>query len=162
MTEIRRRARGVLPARAVKPETGSCTVLPDGTVAITVLGRPAPQGSKTPLGLEANPRTRPWREMIRSLCVDKLPADWVSLDGPIDVETWFFFVRLRGHKPGDLPCTKTTYDVDKLARAMNDGLTAGGVIVDDARIVDLDVRKRYCAEGTEPRAVVVVSPHRLS
>ena len=160
MSEIRRRPRGVLPARAEKPAAGSCVVMPPGdTIALTVFGRPAPQGSKTPMGFEANHRTRPWREAIRALCVDKLPPDWEKLDGPLSIEMWFYFDRLKGHRSGDLPCTKSTYDVDKLSRAMNDGLTEGGVIVDDARVVDMYSHKRYCEIGTETRALVIVSPY---
>jgi Holliday junction resolvase RusA-like endonuclease len=38
-------------------------------------------------------------------------------------------------------------DVDKLVRAVGDGLTQGGAIADDARIVDLHAYKRYSVDG---------------
>jgi Holliday junction resolvase RusA-like endonuclease len=164
MTEIRRRTRerGVLPVKAPSPVIGSCQVIADETIVVTILGRPAPQGSKSPLGMEANPRTRPWREMIRTVCEKKLPDNWEKLDGPLVLELWFWFDPPASAKPGDLPCTKTTYDWDKLSRAIGDGLTEGGVIVDDARIVDAHVYKRYIFDKTEARAIAIVSPCRGS
>lgn len=160
MTRVR--PRGQLPTKRgpSKVEYGSVILLPQGAVSVVVLGRPAPQGSKGPLGNESNPRTRPWREQIKKVCDDELPAGFVPLDGPLDVEFWFYFDPPASAKPGDLPCTKSTYDWDKLSRALGDGLTEGGIIEDDARIVDAVVRKRYLWGDGEERAVAVVTRHR--
>ena len=160
MTEVRRRARGQLPVKAASPELGSVIVMPNEAVSVAVFGKPAPQGSKTPMGHEDNPRTRPWREMIRKVCEDGLPAGWVPLDGPLDLELWFFFDRPPSVSKDAMPCTRATYDWDKLSRAAGDGLTDGGVLVDDARIVDAVVRKRFVGPGEQARMVALVSTHR--
>lgn len=47
------------------------------------------------------------------------------------------------------------YDVDKLARAVNDSLTRSGVIEDDSRIVELVARKLY-ADECEPGVFIEV------
>lgn len=155
-----RRARGQLPFKAKPIEYGSVIVLPGGVPSIVVLGRPAPQGSKGPLGTESNPRTKPWRATIAQVCRDGLPADWTPMDGPLIAELWFYFDPPKSAKRGDIPCTKTTYDVDKLTRAIFDGLTEGGVVVDDARFADAHVHKRFVwpNEG-EARVVAVVTRH---
>lgn len=161
MTEVvrRRRARGEMPTKAASPSKG--TVLTSkGTVTVCVYGRPAPQGSKSPLGMEDNPRTKPWRAAIKNVCQEGLPAGFVPLDGSLVVDLWFFFAPLSSLAPGAMPNTRSTYDWDKLSRAAGDGLTEGGVIVDDARIVDAHVHKRYCSPDTEPRMLAVISPYQ--
>lgn len=164
MTEVRRtRARGELPSKRVL-EYGSVVLLPRGAVSIVILGQPAPQGSKIVSQFggmrESNVRTEGWRSAIKRVCDDHLPSGWEPLDGALDVDFWFYFNPLTRAKPGDFPTTKSTYDWDKLSRAVGDGLTDGRVIVDDARIVDASVHKRYVWPGDgEARAVAVVSPH---
>lgn len=130
-----------------------------GKVHIVILGRPAPQGSKTPTrsGMrEANKRTKPWRETIRSVCLQFLPEGWTPLDEPIRVELWCYFTPPKTAKLGDFPMTMYTNDLDKLARAIGDGITAGGIIKDDARIVEWHLYKRYTWDDNE-RAEVAVS-----
>lgn len=128
------------------------------SVAIAIYGKPAPQGSKGALGMEDNPRTKPWRAAIKKVCDDFLPAGYEPLDGPISVEMCFWFTPPANAPRGSYPTTRMTYDLDKLYRALGDGLAEGGVIVDDARIVDANLRKRYLWDEGEERAVVVVSP----
>lgn len=41
-------------------------------------------------------------------------------------------------------------DIDKLARAVLDGLVKGGILADDALIVDLNVGKRYLGDPRIP------------
>lgn len=161
MTEVRRRrARGVLPTNPESVKYGDLLVLPHRSLSIVIYGKPAPQGSKGALGMEDNPRTKPWRAAIKKVCEDHLPEGYEPLDGPISLDMWFYFDPPANAARGSLPITRATYDVDKLARAMGDGLTEGGVIVDDARVVDSFSRKRYTWDGGEARAVVVVSPCR--
>lgn len=159
----RSRERGQLPEKA-KLEHGSVIVLPNRAISVVILGQPAPQGSKIVSQFggmkEANVRTEGWRAAIARVCKAELPADWEPLDGPLDADLWFFFDPPQRAKRGDLPDTRATYDADKLYRALGDGLTDGGVIVDDARIVDASVHKRYVwPDEGEPRAVAFVSPH---
>lgn len=133
-------------------------------VSVTILGTPAPQGSKIVSQFggmkESNVRTEGWRAAITRVCKEHLPADWEPLDGPLDVDLWFWFDPPKSAQRGDLPITKATYDWDKLSRAMCDGLKDAGVIVDDARIIDATAHKRYVwPEEGEARAVALVSPH---
>jgi hypothetical protein len=43
-------------------------------IRLTVIGIPAPQGSKTPWGSEANPRTRPWRATVAATLLARPPG----------------------------------------------------------------------------------------
>lgn len=56
------------------------------------------------------------------------------------------------------PSTRSSGDVDKLARNLLDALVDGGVLADDARVVDLHGRKRHCRPGEKPGAVILVRP----
>ena len=159
MTEVRRRARGQMPTKATSPSKGT-VLTAKGTVTVCVYGKPAPQGSKGALGMEDNPRTKPWRAAIKAVCQEGLPDGFVPLDGPLVVDLWFFFARPPSVAPDAMPNTRSTYDWDKLSRAAGDGLSEGGVIVDDARIVDAHVHKRYCTPDTEPRMLAIASPYR--
>lgn len=163
----RTRARGVAPV-SKGPDIGIVTGggAPHGWTFITVLGRPAPQGSKR-LGKfggmrEDNPRTKPWREAIKAVCEHPtlgVGDDFVLWDGPLCAEMTLFFEPPKSAKLGSFPDTRSTYDCDKLARAVDDGIT-GLIIVDDSRIVDLIVRKRYVWGDSEERAEIKVSPVR--
>lgn len=166
MTAVPRRSRprGQLPEKKVL-EHGSVMELPGQGITVTILGEPAPQGSKIVSQFggmkESNVRTEGWRAAIARVCKQHLPKKWEPLDGPIVVDFWFFFTPPLKAKPGDMPTTRATNDWDKLGRALGDGLTDGGVIVDDARIVDGAIHKRYVWPGEgEPRAVAIVSPYR--
>jgi Holliday junction resolvase RusA-like endonuclease len=66
------------------------------------------------------------------------------MDGALEVELWFYLPRPSSvfrEYPSVMP------DTDKLVRAVGDGLTNGGAIADDARIVDLHAYKRYSVDG---------------
>ena len=47
-------------------------------------------------------------------------------------------------------------DADNIGKSILDSLTQAGVIIDDCRVVELVVRKWYCAIGQAPCAVVEV------
>jgi len=127
-------------------------------IKITVDGLPAPQGSKVRNRAgaiyESNKAVGPWREAVRAetqRAVDR------PLTGAVMAQIWFRLARPRGHygtgrnagavraSAPDFPHGKP--DVDKLARAVLDGLTAGGAWTDDAQVVTLEVHKVY-AEKT--------------
>lgn len=157
----RRRERGQLPERRPSPDRGSVHVS-HGVVRVITLGKPAPQGSKVAVRgrvVEDNVRTSGWRDMVETVCKTYLPADHEPLDGPLEVWLSFYFDPPRTAQRGDRPTTRSTYDVDKLMRALGDALTAGGVITDDSRIVDAHISKWYAwPDEGEPRAEAVVSP----
>lgn len=128
-----------------------------------VPGVPAPQGSKTPFGTEANPRTRPWRAAISaeaSIAHNGGPV----LNEPVAVVANFFFPRPKSHygtgkNAQMLKDTAPTYhtghpDLDKLQRALGDALT-GTVLRDDKLIASWITTKCY---GDPAGVDVVVIP----
>ena len=125
-----------------------------------VPGVPQPQGSKTgyiksgrAVVVDKNPRLlKPWRVAV----AEAARAAWEYrelLEGPVRVEAVFVLLRPKS-VTRELPHVRP--DVDKLARAVLDGVTdAGNVWVDDAQVVQLDVSKRY---GPVPGVHVMITP----
>ena len=87
---------------------------------------------------------------------------WVLVDGPIEMECWFFLSRERtagGVYRGELPDRHGTGDVDKLARAILDALE-DICYSNDARVTDLIARKRY-ADDRQPGVHIKISEVEL-
>lgn len=134
-------------------------------LALRIDGDPAPQGSKSGFVnpstgkvrmVEKSKRLKPWRATVAAAVRDALDGA-PPLDGPIEVDLVFYLPR--GKTVRRLLPTVTP-DIDKLTRAVLDGLGAkhgGGAIADDARVVDLHVRKRY-ADDCAPGVVIKVQP----
>jgi Holliday junction resolvase RusA-like endonuclease len=135
---------------------------------IIVFGEPLPQGSKSARvfagrailteGFGDQPKRRKlWREAVAEaarawLKDNDAPA---PLDGAIALSVTFFLPRpASAPKRVTLPIRKP--DSSKLLRAVEDSLT-GLLYVDDARIVEHHVRKRFAIDSP-PRAEIVVSP----
>lgn len=127
----------------------------DGDVTFTVEGVPAPQGSKK--GFVVGKRAvlvddnkavlKPWREAIA-----KAADLGVTFEGPVEVVAWFFLPRprtVRRKYPTTVP------DLDKLMRALGDGMKDGGLVRDDSLIVNENIKKRY-ADGRVPGVDVTV------
>lgn len=113
-------------------------------ITFTVEGLPVPQGSKTIAKgggktwlRDANAsKLKPWREMVAAA------ADLgVTFDCPVSVFAVFYLPR--PVKPRWWAPAVKVGDVDKLARALLDGMTDGGLLADDSRVVDLHSYKRY-------------------
>ncbi len=116
-------------------------------VRLDIPGTPVPQGSKTAFVVggravlaEANKRLKPWREHVAR--VARAQAGGFEFTGPVAVTLLFLFERPKSVKRA-LPSVKP--DLDKLVRAIFDGLTAAGVWTDDALVVDVRAVKRYAA-----------------
>jgi Holliday junction resolvase RusA-like endonuclease len=128
-------------------------------VQFEVLGHPAPQGDKSAVLIAGRPRLiegrrttgrqrhANWRSAVADAARDVANHDDVAapLDGPLHVT-----IRFRFPMPASRPkkiraagqAWKTTApDLDKVLRATFDGLTAGGLIVDDARICEVTASK---------------------
>lgn len=130
----------------------------DDRVIIFILGTPVPQGSKTAyvVGRRAvvtdqnRAKLKPWRAVVAA------HADiGRTFDCPVEVTLTFHMPkpqRPRWTRPAVKP------DIDKLARAVLDGLTDGGLIADDARVVDLHV-KEYYATSTHGVELEVKEAH---
>lgn len=137
-------------------------------ISITVLGIPAPQGSKKPFRnqhsgriqmTESSAKVKPWRQDVKyaaRVVVDGLD-DWTPLDGPLIASMVFTFSRPKGHfgtgrnanqlKPSAPARPAVFPDLSKLARSTEDALT-GLVWADDARVVEYrNLAKHYADDG---------------
>lgn len=126
-------------------------------IQFSVEGLPIPQGSKTVAKSggrvwlrDANAaRLKPWRARVAAA------ADvGHTFDCPVEVFAVFYLPRpqrLAWWAPAG-----RVGDIDKLSRALLDGLTDGGLIVDDARVVDLHAHKRYASKANPVGVRVVV------
>ena len=113
------------------------------TVAFFIAGLPVPQGSKKAFVVKGRAVIvddnadvlKPWRAKVATA------ADiGRTFLGPVTVNLTFYMpAPLRPR--WDVPAVKP--DLDKLTRAVLDGLTDGGLIEDDARVVDMRLREFY-------------------
>jgi Holliday junction resolvase RusA-like endonuclease len=136
-------------------------------MTITVIGMPAPQGSKRHIGkgvmIESSKKVKPWREAVKWAAVevmsrpDHMP-DRPTIRGPVDIAMTFTVP-----KPKSAPKSRQTWpdrkpDVDKLCRSTLDALVEAGAIEDDARVVRLSAAKVFPGEGQDalrvPGAVI--------
>jgi Holliday junction resolvase RusA-like endonuclease len=119
--------------------------------AFGVIGVPAPQGSKRAFVVAGKARMTDmggkgavaWRDSVAAAAL--AAATSTPFDGPLGLDVIFRFPM-----PASRPkrtqnagkCLKTTApDSSKLLRALEDGLQAGGLIKDDARLCRHTVRK---------------------
>lgn len=126
-------------------------------ISFRVDGVPVPQGSKTVARgggkvwlRDANAaRLKPWRAEVAAA------ADLGhTFDGPVFVAATFFMPRPQRPKWWS-PAVKP--DVDKLTRALFDGMTDGGLLADDARVTRAHVEKRYATDAHPAGVLVVVA-----
>jgi len=133
-------------------------------MTITVLGTPAPQGSKRHVGrgimVESCKALPPWREAI--VWAVREARNRENFNGwfecPVFVCIDFYLPRPKSTPKRILrPFRKP--DVDKLVRSVFDSLTIAGVIDDDARVVNLHAEKHFCGPGKVldvPGAIITV------
>ena len=129
---------------------------------ITVIGIPAPQGSKRHVGrgimIESSKKVGPWREAVKYAVLEQSMG--IRYTGPVVVEIEYALPRPKSAKPGAIPAVKP--DLDKLNRSTFDALTQSGIIEDDARIVCETSRKRYPEPGEATGAFIRVLPWRAA
>lgn len=116
----------------------------------SVNGEPAPQGSKTltKYGMrDASKKLKPWRAAVHEASQEQ--ADLTDMiTGPVVVTLRFNFTRPA--KPvRDYPPT----DIDKLCRAVLDGMTTGGIIEDDKHVIALHATKHY---NEYPGVIIII------
>lgn len=136
-----------------------------------VVGRPAPQGSKTYLGKgrfkEQSNHVAAWRNDVRNAASRAFGE--ALADGPILTEMVFMFARPKCHfvssNPDNPLRTNAPFwhtsapDRDKLERATNDALT-GVIWVDDSQVAATLSQKIYAEPNTPSGALIHV--YRLS
>lgn len=137
-------------------------------IAFTIVGVPAPQGSKTAVMtggrvrlIEGGSQTgrdkhRAWRQTV---AVETMNT--VTRHGPIDDNVP---VRIRLQFSMPKPKSRPNYalwadrkpDLDKLIRSTLDGLADGGLLRHDSRVVDIHSTKTYAAPGQPTGCLVVI------
>lgn len=124
----------------------------------TVRGLPAPQGSKSFKGFtkegrailaESSQKVKPWRQDVVITALDameRVTERWMPIAGPVHLVIEFFLPRPKSQPKNRRTVPVSAPDLDKLTRAVADGLTSAGVYRDDALVTDLTVRKRYVVQ----------------
>lgn len=118
-----------------------------GAVEFSVHGTPQPQGShrapRAGVVISDNPRLRAWRSTIVKAC----PREFLA--GPVSVSAVFRMPRpVSVPKSRKHPAVKP--DLDKMLRALFDGITDAGLWEDDSRVVSVAASKRYAPPGEWP------------
>lgn len=126
-------------------------------VAIQVFGLPAPQGSKRIIHgrlVEASSaKLNKWRKEITSVATTYLHEHgWTPFEDPVQLRITFYLPRPKTVKR-DLPTVPP--DLDKLIRAVGDGLTDSQIWTDDSLVVSLVCEKVY-ADDREPGADIEI------
>lgn len=107
---------------------------------------PASQGSKRHVGrgimIEANKQLPAWRKAIEDTAREIHKNE--PIDQPVIVRADFFLPKPK--RPRWL-VPATALDLDKLQRALGDGLEKGGVLKNDSRIVTWIATKHYATDG---------------
>ncbi|MCA1693651.1 MAG: RusA family crossover junction endodeoxyribonuclease [Actinobacteria bacterium] len=137
--------------------------LPAVELDVFVPGPPAAQGSKryaghrrsrktgklAPVLLEQSDAVEPWRNTVAKT-VRHARGPVPVLDCPVVLELEFVLPRPAGTPKRRTPsATKQHHDLDKLQRAVFDGLT-GVALRDDCLIVDVHATKRIAELGEVP------------
>lgn len=136
-------------------------------VEFFVAGKATTQGSKKAFNVGGRPRMvetrekelRPWRAQIATeaqRAMEEIGATCL-FDGPVSVVIHFAMT-----KPASAPKRKRTYpvgarsgDLDKLARAVLDGITSV-VVADDSQVIELYANKDWAHPDELPGAHVWV------
>jgi len=126
-------------------------------VALTIFGLPAPQGSKRIFNgrlVEASSvKLNKWRKELTKVASEHLANNAVEpFTGPVQLRITFYLPRPKTVKR-DLPTVPP--DLDKLIRAVGDGLTDSQIWTDDSLVVSLICEKVY-ADEREPGAEIEI------
>lgn len=126
----------------------------------TVFGVPVPQGSmrafvprgwKRAILTSDNKKLKPWRQEIAgsAQAVIRFP---IERERAVAIQCRFYFPRAKSLKKA-ISYKTTRPDIDKLARALLDGLT-GIAFEDDAQVIDLRCTKSF---DIVPRAEIIIT-----
>lgn len=125
---------------------------------IEILGEPIPQGSmkafvrnKRAHLTSDNPRLKAWRKAVTAQA--RPHAGAYTGNRPLHVTYRFFLPRPKSVRRW-LPWVKP--DLDKLIRAVNDGISDAGVWDDDSRVTTITAWKVYEAPGYRPGVCVTI------
>lgn len=129
-------------------------------LVITVLGKPAPQGSKRHVGngrmIEQSKRVKPWREAVKEATTAAIEQHaHQRLEGPVTIEIAFCFdpPKSAPKRRKIWPTTRSSGDVDKLQRSTFDALTDAGAFRDDSQIVHVEADKWHTDDPDCPLSI---------
>ena len=141
-------------------------------IAFSVLGTPAPQGSKTAVmrggrpiliegastvGREAH---RNWREAVAwEANAAALEHGPIGDEVPVAVAVWFFLPKPKS-RPRKAVWADRKPDLDKLIRATLDGLADGGLLRHDSRVVRIAAAKAYAVGPSGAAIAISTDPYR--
>jgi len=123
-------------------------------IAIRVNGVAAPQGSKRLVNgrmIEASRALPAWREAIRFETQRAMDGSSI-LTGPVRAELAFLMRRPKSHygskgvRNGAPRLPAIVPDIDKLCRAVLDGVVTGGAMLDDSQVTTLIAKKVYAED----------------
>ena len=128
-------------------------------ISFFISGEPAPQGSKTAFVrgrravlVETSKKLPAWRKQIEDTARREYKGE--PIDQPVKATVDFFMPKPK--KPMfDMPATAP--DLDKLCRAIGDGLEKGGVLRNDSRIIHWEARKFYAEAPDETGAHITIT-----
>lgn len=130
----------------------------DNKLNLIIPGEPKPQGSKKAyvrgrraVLVEANPGLKAWRATVTLHA--KPHAGAYTGNRPLHVTYNFFLTKPKSVRRW-LPWVKP--DLDKLIRAVNDGLSDAGIWDDDSRITTITASKTYATPGEQPCVTVTI------
>jgi len=128
-------------------------------IVLEVIGRPTPQGSKRVFNgriVEAqSANLKKWRKAIEIACLAYANQN-IHL-GPVRLEVDFYLERPKSVSQSKRAFPIVPPDLDKLIRAVGDGVGQSRVIWgDDSQIVEIVARKHY-ADGRETGATIAIS-----
>jgi Holliday junction resolvase RusA-like endonuclease len=144
------------------------------TLTFSIIGTPAPQGSKTRnrygAVYEASPKVKPWRQDVKAVAREAIEAGGPTFPtGPVIVGIRFRLARPKGHygtgrnagqlRPSAPKVPDVKPDLDKLVRSTLDGMGEAGVWRDDAQVVGLWVVKEYATDTLPVGATVSVDAY---
>jgi len=129
-------------------------------IEFVVPGKAEPQGSKTKTrwGVrEDNPRTMPWRGRIALVAHDYMVAKMLHVIAaePVAVTLEFVLPRPKTTPKSYTPAAVKKPDIDKLCRAILDGITHV-VIATDSQVTRLVADKRIAEIGEEAHVRIQV------
>lgn len=120
-------------------------------VSLVISGIPAPKGSKdvyhrrngSAYVRESSAAVGPWVEQVAYCARANLPGG-KPLEPPYAIA---LDIRLPEPTKPKYPWPSKDGDIDKLERAILDGLVRGGLLLDDRHVVDLHSRKSFGVPG---------------
>lgn len=126
------------------------------SIEFVVEGTPIPQGSKRHVGngrmIEANPNLRAWRVVVTAAARQASKGFQFDKSAGIEVNLSFFMPKPKTVKRS-MPTVKP--DLDKLVRAILDGVTDAGLWFDDGQVIKITARKNYTV--TTPKVFIKIS-----